>query len=91
MTPKWTTVLAALGIFLLVVVGNRGLWNLLRLAHEKGQLTRETEKLRMDIVSLQAQYREYGSRPEALERSAREELDLIKPGEIIYKFKPSQR
>jgi cell division protein FtsB len=75
-----------LGLFFLVVAGNRGLWNLFRLAHEKNQLSHEVSSLQVEIVSLQQQYKEYGSSPEAVERSAREELDLIKPGEIIYKF-----
>jgi cell division protein FtsB len=89
MTPKWTKVVLALGLFFLVVAGNRGLLNLFRLAHEKNQLSREVSSLQMNIASLQAQYREYGTSSEAVERSAREELDLIKPGETIYKFTSS--
>jgi cell division protein FtsB len=91
MTPKWTTLVAALGIFFLVVAGNRGLWNLIRLAHEKNQLSREVSSLQANLSGLQAQYREYGTSAEAVERSAREELDLIKPGETIYKFTPANR
>lgn len=91
MTSRWTKWLVASAALFLVVAGNRGLWNLLRLAHERSQLSREVAKLQSDITGLQAQYREYGSSPEAIERSAREDLDLIKPGEIIYKFDASGR
>jgi cell division protein FtsB len=91
MKSKWTKWAFVGVVVLLVVAGNRGLWNLFQLAHEKRALSREVVRLQSDIAVLQAQYREYGSSPEAVERSAREDLDLIQPGEIIYKFTASNR
>jgi cell division protein FtsB len=91
MKPKWTKWVVALGVVFLIVAGNRGLWNLFSLAHEKKQLSREVSLLQTDLSTLQAQYREFGSSPDAMERSAREELDLVHPGEIIYKFTATKR
>ena len=82
--------LAAAAVVAVILFGDRGLWSLLKLHQEKRDLVREVERLRTGIESLRAEYREYGASPAAVERAAREELNLLKPGELVYKFGPPQ-
>ncbi|MEZ4330140.1 MAG: septum formation initiator family protein [Myxococcota bacterium] len=47
------------------------------------QLMRENDALRSEIVLLE-------SEPAALDRAIREELDLVRPGEVVVRFEPTQ-
>jgi len=76
---------------ILMAYGNRGLWNLLRLRSERQDLQSDILRLQTQIDGLQAEYKDYGTHPEAVERTAREELNLIRPGETVYKFGSSAR
>jgi cell division protein FtsB len=83
--------LGFLAVMAVVIFGDRGVWDLVSLHQERGDLTREVERLRSDIHALQAEYKEYGASPAAVERAAREELNLVKPGETVYKFGDTRR
>lgn len=73
------------GVYLFIG-GNRGLWNLYKLHQEKVQLQKEVGQLQSEISRGQAEYQAYQSDPQVIEKQAREELNLVKPGEIIYRF-----
>jgi cell division protein FtsB len=82
--------LTALSLFFLVN-GNRGLWKMAKLQQEKSVLAREVERLRADVERYRLEISATGSNLPSIEKQAREELNLVKPGEIIYKFGPLSR
>jgi cell division protein FtsB len=90
---KWLgSILVLAGIYLFIG-GNRGLWNFYKLHQEKVQLQKEVGRLETEISRGQAEYQAYQKDPQVIEKQAREELNLAKPGEIIYRFSsgPSSR
>lgn len=91
MTPqrKWGILAWGFVILYLVFSGNRGLWNLYKLHQEKIKLTEQISQLRSDINRHQTEYQTLEKNPGLVEKQAREELNLVKPGEVVYKFKNS--
>ncbi len=71
------------------IMGNRGLMRLYYLQRERAELTREIDKLRAANAALAEEARPLKSDPSGIEAIAREELGLVKPGEIVYEFRPS--
>jgi len=87
--------LLALGFFLILGLitffGENGILHLLRLKKEMGgikeanlQLVKENEELKEEVRKLK-QEKKY------IEEIARKELGMVKEGEIIYQFEPSDR
>lgn len=73
-------------VFLAGLLGDRGVYQRYHLAKETEKLeaiivekTAYNRKLRLEVQRLQ-------NDPELLERLAREELGLVKPGEVVYQF-----
>ena len=74
-------------MFLLAIFGARGLWQIYRLKAER-------QKISFSNVALMAENRRIASqvermrhyKKEEVERIAREELGLVKKGEIVYQF-----
>lgn len=83
---KWGSVVLALVIAYLVISGNRGLWNLYKLHEEKNEFNRQIALLKTDIGKYQMEYKILEKNASTMEKQAREELNLVKPGEIVYKF-----
>ncbi|HVZ79622.1 MAG TPA: septum formation initiator family protein [bacterium] len=83
---KWIGALLVLAGIYLFIGGNRGLWNLYKLHEDKAQLQKEVGQLKADIMRGHAEYQAYQNDPSVIEKQAREELNLAKPGEIIYRF-----
>ena len=83
---KWGMLVVILVVAYLLFSGNRGLWNLYKLHTEKQNLTEQNTRLQSDINHYQAEYQTYSKDNSAVEKQAREELNLVKPGEIVYKF-----
>jgi cell division protein FtsB len=83
---KWGMLIVVLVVAYLLFSGNRGLWNLYKLHSEKQSLVEENTLLQSDIDHYQTEYQSYSKDNSAVEKQAREELDLVKPGEMIYKF-----
>jgi len=82
----WTLYFLASLILLLsvyAIVGERGVFHLWRLRGEKAQLDEENEALRQRISRLLHD-------DSYLEKIAREELNLVRPGEVIYRFSSSE-
>ncbi len=84
---KWSGLIIGLVIVYLVVSGNRGLWNLYRLHEEKRNLNEQINQLTAEISHYQIEYQNFSRNSLAMEKQAREELNLVKPGEVVYKFK----
>ena len=84
---KWVIVMTGAALFYLVFSGNRGLWNLYKLHQEKQSLSEQVTQLRSEIDRYQLEYQDFHRDPAVLEKQAREELNLVKPGEIVYKFR----
>lgn len=80
----------ALTLAYLVVSGNRGLWNLYKLHQEKRDLSAQVSQLSAGINFYQTEYAAYEKNGPFLEKQAREELNLIKPGEMVYRFSKSE-
>jgi cell division protein FtsB len=87
---KWGNALIAIIITYLVFSGNRGLWNLYKLHQQKKNLTDQIGKLKSEIGRSQAQYQVLEKNTSTMEKQAREELNLIKPGEVIYNFNKTE-
>ncbi len=83
---KWGMLIVALVMLYLIFSGNRGLWNLYKLHAEKQNLIEQNAQLQSDINHYQNEYKTYSKDNSAIEKQAREELNLVKPGEIVYKF-----
>jgi len=89
-SKNWGPVMVGLTILYLMVTGNRGLWRLYQLQEEKQILNSQIRQLQTDINSYQEEVSAVGKNPAILEKQAREELNLVRPGDVIYKFSASQ-
>jgi len=88
---RWLHYVLALGIVLLcftAIGGDRGLLHLARLKSEKQRLDEQNYRLQKENESLQRQITRLRRDDLYLEQVAREELHLVRPGEIIYRFRP---
>lgn len=71
--------------------GNRGLVEWMELSFEKRALTEDIRRLEGEIARLTREYEAYGKDRTLIERRAREELHLVRPGERLYKFRSQGR
>lgn len=79
--------LAAAGLFVWAVfAGPQGLFALVLGQREKAQLRREIAALAEQNRGLEAEIARLERHPESYERTARERLLLMRPGETIYRF-----
>ena len=90
-SKRWGQIIAFGIITYLLIGGNRGLWHLYQLHQEKQVLTGDIDQLKVEIGRYQNEYQTFGKSTVNLEKQAREELNLIKPGEIVYKFNSSTK
>ncbi|MCX5791371.1 MAG: septum formation initiator family protein [Elusimicrobiota bacterium] len=70
-----------------ILLGNRGLRNLVASYREYRTLTARKLQLEGQRAELAKQLKEVGANP-AVEQAARRELGLIRPGETEYRFPP---
>jgi cell division protein FtsB len=87
--------LYVLGVFILslcvlTAVGERGVLHLWRLTGEKARLDEENYRLQKENEGLRQRISKLRNDNFYLEKMAREELNLVRPGEIIYRFAPSE-
>jgi cell division protein FtsB len=87
---KWGGATVGLIIAYLIVSGNRGLWNLYKLHEQKQILGQQITRLNSEIDRYQMEYQDFEKNNIFVEKQAREELSLVKPGEIVYKFTPTE-
>ncbi len=73
------------------VIGNRGLIRLYQMHRTKAALTREIEQLAATNAALAEEVRALRTDRSRVEAIAREELGLVKPGELVYEFRSAPR
>jgi cell division protein FtsB len=78
--------LLAILMAILSVGGNRSLIKIYRMTKTKGELHREITRLKGMNTQLDREVRSFTNDPQRVEAIAREELGLVKPGEIVYQF-----
>jgi len=84
--------LAALGLLILQdVFGNHGVLAMRRAQHEAIREQVEIDRINEQNVQLQGRVHSLKSDPEAIERIAREQMGLARPGEYIFKIPPQGR
>ena len=88
---QWGRALVGIVLAYLVISGNRGLWNLYKLNQERNELSGQVASLKSDISGYEAEYQAYEKNLSIVEKQAREELNLIKPGEMVYRFTKSEK
>ncbi len=69
------------------LVGNRGLVRLYRMHQTKATLEREIAELTANNAVLADELRALRTNPARIEAIAREELGLVKPGELVFEFR----
>ncbi len=75
---------AAFALALRSVADTRGFRRYLQLRREMGQMADRKARLVEENRRMAEEIRALREDPEAIERAAREELGLIKPGEIVF-------
>jgi cell division protein FtsB len=89
---SWTLYILVALILLLgvyTVIGERGVFHLWRLRGEKVRLDEQNFVLQKENESLRQRVSRLRQDNFYLEKIAREELNLVRPGEIVYRFPPS--
>jgi cell division protein FtsB len=79
-----TCVIAILGLLLGALFGDRGYLRLLDKRDRADALVRDLEHLESENVRLASEIRALKSEPRAIERIAREQLGLARPGEKVF-------
>lgn len=80
-----------IGLAVLVLVGNRNFWRLIKAYRERASLRHQLEKLDAENKDLQQKIYSLEHNDQAMEKIAREELGMTKPGEIEYRIKKQSR
>ncbi|MCC5925812.1 MAG: septum formation initiator family protein [Bacteroidetes bacterium] len=87
---KKSFLMTLLGLFLIVWFGffdTYSVWTRLKLEREKSDLKRKTEQLVNDTAVLKQRIEALQNDPALLERIAREEYGMRRPGETIYRIR----
>ncbi|HEX7232628.1 MAG TPA: septum formation initiator family protein [Candidatus Binatia bacterium] len=71
---------------LITVIGERGVLHLWRLRGEKNRLDEQNFHLQKENETLRQRVYRIRNDNAYLEKVAREELNLVRPGEIVYRF-----
>jgi cell division protein FtsB len=84
--------LAALGLLILQdVFGTHGVLAMRRAQHEAIREQVEIDRINQQNVEMQGRVNSLKSDPEAIERIAREQMGLARPGEYIFKIPPKSQ
>jgi cell division protein FtsB len=75
---------------LVTLVGERGALHLWRLRGEKHRLDEQNYRLQKENESLRQRVHRIGQDDDYLEKLAREELNMVRPGDIVYRFQTGQ-
>ena len=72
------------------VGGNRSLIRIYQMNKTRAELHREIERLKQADEGLARDVQSLTNDPGQVESIAREDLGLVKPGEVVYQFRPSR-
>jgi cell division protein FtsB len=92
-SSRWLLYFLACSIVLLslyTILGERGAIHLWRLRGEKIKMDEQNYRLHNENEALRQRITRLRSDDSYLEKIAREELNLVRPGEVIYRFPSSQ-
>ena len=84
--PLYLLSLLILLLALVTIVGERGALHLWRLRGEKNQLDEQNYRLQKTNEELRQKIARIRNDNHYLEKLAREELNLVRPGEVVYRF-----
>lgn len=73
-------------VSLVTIVGERGALHLWRLRGEKTQLDEQNYRLQTENRTYRERIARIRNDNQYLEKLAREELNLVRPGEVVYRF-----
>ena len=85
----WTTALLVVGALVILGYGGQSLTRVWHLKREVEHLEHEIAGLRAETAELSTEVARLRSDPESIEKVAREQLGLVKPGERVLKLPPS--
>ena len=88
--PLYLLTALILLIFVYTIVGERGAIHLWRLRGEKITLDEKNYRLQKENEALRQRISRLRTNDLYLEQVAREELNLVRPGEVIYRFPSAQ-
>jgi len=91
--PWWTYAVAVflcVGAFILIA-GDRGFLELGRLRDEHARIKAANDELSRKNLDLSAQVGRLTRDPEAVEAIAREQLGMVKEGEVVYYLTPEEK
>lgn len=95
LSPRWPIYLLGTLIVLLAlvtIIGERGALHLWRLRAEKVRLDEQNFRLQQENESLRQRIWRIRHDDDYLEKLAREELNMVRPGEVVYRFQnPASR
>ncbi|HMA79980.1 MAG TPA: septum formation initiator family protein [Candidatus Binatia bacterium] len=86
---RWLIYLLGTGIVLLslvTIVGERGALHLWRLRGEKSRLDEQNFRLQQENEALRRRIFRIRNDDDYLEKLAREDLNMVRPGEVVYRF-----
>jgi cell division protein FtsB len=84
--PVYTIGVLIVLLSLVTLVGERGALHLWRLRGEKARLDEQNYRLQKENESLRRRVHDIRNNDDYLEKLAREELNMARPGEIVYRF-----
>jgi cell division protein FtsB len=76
-----------LALVVVSVMGNRSLLRLYQMHRDRAALEREIDQVTAANAALAEEVRGLRTDPARVEAIAREELGLVKPGELVYEFR----
>jgi len=83
-------VLGLIALLVGALFGNRGMLQLIQQREQSHRIERQIAELRHENARLAGEIRALRSEPRAIERVAREQLGLLKPGETVFLLQPEQ-
>ena len=90
-TLQMLLVFVTLVLVINALVGERGLTETLRARRQHQELVTSIERLRAENARLREEARRLRSDPSTIEALARQELGLIKPGEMLFIVKDAKQ
>lgn len=91
---RWPIYLLGVLIVLIALdtmVGERGALHLWRLRGEKNRLDEQNFRLQKENAALRERISRLRNDDAFLEKLAREELNLVRPGEVVYRFSSREK